>query len=283
MKQKLSHKEKKINAKINKWIKLNLSDYYKTLTEDFTILKGTSFKEFSARIRDLVLNGCDRQTPKILSNYYFHTEEKLRRLNNFFEDISEKDTEELLNFDDDSKEFNEFGYIDSDDYYLETLNTVFNTTDISKYFKNDRDDTFIIVNDEDFYINIEDEQTYYDTFKAFLEELETILDENINTEDLCMAYIYHHHFKVFSWFTDEKPIDKEIKEVVETIKKGIVEEIKKREKTLTKEIKTQKAEIVILEKYFKEVIVNSNRNVELLCKEKSEILKHIEDNKPKVE
>ncbi len=283
MKQKLSYKEKKVNTKINEWIKLNLSDYYKTLTEDYTILKGISFKEFSARIRDLILNGCQRETPTILSDYYFYTEEKLRRLLNFFDDLKDKDTEELLNFNDDSKEFNEFEYYDSDDYYLETLNTIFNTKDISNRFKNDRENIFIIVDDKDFYINIKEEEKEYNTFKDFLEELEHNLLDEIDIEDLCIAYIYHHHFNVFGWFVDEKPIDKQIKKVIENIKKEIIEELPKRAKIITKELENQNVEFTILERYFEEVIINSNRNVGNLCKEKSAILKYIEDNKTKVE
>jgi len=263
--------KKELNKVIDQWTKDTFEKWFKDVSGDFVkLFEGEDFKEFSERIRELILDGFENSTPTILSDHYFYCEEAYNRALRYLEDIDEKDTDELLNFDEDKDIFN-IEYYGDDDYYLETLNTLFNTKDISKYFKNSYSDIYINITDEDVHINVEDEAKYYDTFKDLLEDIEGNMLYNIDEEMLLMAYFEAFHRDVFNWFKDTTETDKETRETIKQIEAQIPKTLKERAKELSKEIDTQRAELKVFKRITNETIQREQQSINLKLSEAKQI------------
>jgi len=268
------NQKKQIDTILNKRLKEEFKTYYDDIKEnrpDF--FKGVSFTEFISRLRELVLNGFENETQTLISGYFENESDLLDRLYNYDEDINYKDTEELLNFDEDTIR-EETRYFENE-YITESLNEIFNQ-DISKKFKNSYDDIFIGIYDEDVYLNVLYELKDYDTFKDFIEYFEDLVYD-IDLNDLIIGYIYNFHFEVFRYYVDVKLIDEEQKTLLKNIHKNIKIELKERKIKLKEEIKKDKEEHNILKIQFKEILKSKELKIQTKKVELSLINKEIKN------
>jgi len=256
-KQKLEIEEIKDN-----WIKYNFEDYFKTIKGEYSLFKDLDFKTFSKRLKEELDNkDNDTKTPTLLSDDYFYSENFNNTLENFKEGIKEEFNSELINFDTDNlyNTASEFYY--DDDYYKETLSTIFNY-DITKEIKNSYSSYFVTIHS----ININDDIDIkdYEDFEEFKNDFENVLYQ-VDKNELIKMYIYDFHYEVFNWFCDTKKIDdlntKTIKEIEELIKIEIPLRLKNKKKALRD---NQKVTTILKEEYAKNIELKENekRNIE---------------------
>jgi len=270
-----NNQNKQINSITNKWIKENFEEYYNTISKDYIkLFENVSYISFQNNLKHLILNGFDNQTPIITTSYYFYEENALQNTYRYLEELTEKSTEELLNFSDETSIYEE-DYYNDDDYYLETLNTIFDTTNISKYFKSHYESSYISVSDEDIYINIIDELKNYDTFKDFIEDYEGNLLYNIDKEMLLIAYYNNFQNDVFTWFCDSKEELKEIKLNIELIKKNIIIELNKRIINNNNLINNQNKELEIYIKLINKSIQTEKNKIQYINNENKSIKQYL--------
>lgn len=268
-----------ISKAVNQWTKDNFEDYFKAVSSDYVkVFEGVDFKEFAERIEELILDGFENSTPTILSDHYFYCEEANQRANNYLEEMDDHDTDDLLSFDEDKAIFN-IEYYGEDDYYLETLNTLFDTKDISKYFKNSYSDYFIQITDENVNIDLKDEAKYYEKFEDLLEDFEGNMLYNIDKEMLLLAYFEAFKSEVFKWFVDTSDTDKETRETIKKIEAQIPKVLKARGKALSVSIKKQRETLRIFRQLTKDTISRKNQAIMQDTKEANEIKARIKGAK----
>ena len=206
---------------------LDLKEIYKNYIDYFDYKKyKITFKKFENIFIDYILNGYDENNNlKVFDDYNHLEDERFFKLELFKEEITEKTTDILINFDPDHDEFNNFEGLEYD----------FIMEDLGLRLQNDKPE-YKSFSSNDLYIKItcfngvvSDELQYYNNFKEFFEELDNLV-YNYKINDLFMLFLYEYHGNDFCIDPklDFNKLEKEIKTEIKT-------ELKKREENLLKE------------------------------------------------
>jgi len=261
--------QEQINKKLNEFIEKEYKTYFKEVSSDYVeLFKNVDFKEFSERVSELILEGFEFEQPFISRNDYYSCSGFYDDLTRFDEELSDKDTTDLIDYSLEKIELKSYEY--SEDFLSEQIkecfSTLFNGVDIFKIIKISRDDAYIVISDEDVKINIPEEINNYDKFEDFLDELEDRL-EDINKDNLIMGYFANFHREVFKWFCDTTELDKNIKDLDLQIQINIKEELKNRKLNLMITKHNEHEILKILKQEFKNALKYKEDYIKIIDEE----------------
>jgi len=216
---------------INKEELRNFHNHYKDYFN-----KPISFKRFKNIFIDYILNGFEGDNSlKVFDDYDFIENEKNYRIELFKEEIKQKSTEELIKFNEENEEFNNFEYLDYD-FILDDLKNRFNqnNNDFYNNYNNYNNDLYLKINALN---GIFEDLEYYKNFKEFLGDLDSLIYNNPlnNLENLFLNFIKDYHFKDFNNKDSYKENQKRFIELNKEIEKDIKTTLKNRENLYIKD------------------------------------------------